>query len=219
MSVLFLATAALALDPIVDGRAIGPLRQVANGFTSTFVLDVGDGTAALFDAGLDPSGSAVREALGYLGMTPADVTDVFLTHGHTDHTLGLRAFPGARVHAHVDELPLLAEAGTEVTLAHLDGDAVALGPYTIELLHLPGHTAGHSAYLVGGVLVLGDAVVVDEPGLAVIPRSFSDNHRQNIASLYDLATRLLPRRDSITHLAASHSGSTDDPDRLFRFVD
>ena len=65
MIALLLATAALALDPIVDGRAVGPLRQVADGFTSTFVLPLGDGSVALFDAGVDLAGRAwIVAALG-----------------------------------------------------------------------------------------------------------------------------------------------------------
>ncbi|MFT4628742.1 MAG: glyoxylase-like metal-dependent hydrolase (beta-lactamase superfamily II) [Myxococcota bacterium] len=219
MLTLLWATSAFALDPIITGAPAGPLRQIGDGFTSAYVLDVGDGTAALFDTGIDPRASSLRAALDYLGILPENVTDIFLTHGHFDHIVGVSAFPGAQVHAHVEELSLLEDAGVEVTFAHLDGDLVEVGPYTVEVLHVPGHTPGHSAFLVDGALVLGDSLIVDGGRLRPIPPGFSDDPGQNIISLLDLATRLLPRRDEITHLAPMHSGLSSDPDRLFSYVD
>lgn len=44
------------------------------------------------------------EALADLGIRPAQVSDLVVTHMHWDHTGHLDAFPGARVHLQEDEL-------------------------------------------------------------------------------------------------------------------
>ena len=56
--------------------------------------------AYLVDAGLDPSGEAMLEGLAAVERSPEDLTAIFLTHWHNDHTAGaaaLRERTGARV--------------------------------------------------------------------------------------------------------------------------
>src|SRR5262245_2147570 len=40
----------------------------------------------LFDAGADPEARPIDALLGWLHAARSDVTDVFVTHGHGDHT-------------------------------------------------------------------------------------------------------------------------------------
>ncbi|MCB9914552.1 MAG: MBL fold metallo-hydrolase [Planctomycetes bacterium] len=59
-----------------------------------------DAGAYLVDAGIDPRGTAMLAALEVLGRAPADLTAIYLTHWHNDHTAGaahLRATTPARV--------------------------------------------------------------------------------------------------------------------------
>src|SRR5947208_15174484 len=42
----------------------------------------------LFDAGADPGASPIDAALGWLHAGRGDITDVFVSHGHGDHTAG-----------------------------------------------------------------------------------------------------------------------------------
>src|SRR5437870_28579 len=52
----------------------------------------------LFDAGADPGGAPVDAVLGWLHAGRSDVTDVFVTHGHGDHTAGISGLGSPRVH-------------------------------------------------------------------------------------------------------------------------
>jgi glyoxylase-like metal-dependent hydrolase (beta-lactamase superfamily II) len=117
-------------------------------------------------------------------MPNADV--VLLTHAHEDHLFGVHCYPDAeiRIHRH-DKVGLesldglmtmygLDEAADEYFRRSIvdeynyvprpdatvfeDGDIIDLGGVTIQVVHLPGHTRGHSGFLIepDGVLVTGD---------------------------------------------------------------
>jgi glyoxylase-like metal-dependent hydrolase (beta-lactamase superfamily II) len=120
---------------------------------------------------------------------PLTVDTVLLTHTHEDHAAGVAAvrWGALRVHHHdlealrsVDGLmalyglphelwPQMVEFVTErfhftgwpQAEGIADGESLDLGGVTITLLHAPGHTAGHSLYLIEGddgvrVVVTGD---------------------------------------------------------------
>lgn len=120
---------------------------------------------------------------------PLEVDTVLLTHAHEDHAAGVSAVRWGALKVHhrdvdalrsVDALmalygvpaqvwPQMTEFVTE--RFHFagwpdaegldDGDVLDLGGVTVTLLHAPGHTAGHSMYLIDGddgvrVVVTGD---------------------------------------------------------------
>lgn len=132
----------------------------------------------------DPAGSA-RAQLEALGMDPADVRHIVVTHLDLDHAGGLADFPDATVHVHAQELaaalrPTRRESQRyrAIQWAHEPRWAIyrstgeewfgfpavhALDglPEGILLVPLPGHTRGHSAVAVeapdGWLLHAGDA--------------------------------------------------------------
>jgi glyoxylase-like metal-dependent hydrolase (beta-lactamase superfamily II) len=60
---------------------------------------VRDGSlVAVVDPGMVPDRSAILDPLAALGVSPADVTDVILSHHHPDHTMHIALFPSVRVH-------------------------------------------------------------------------------------------------------------------------
>lgn len=104
--------------------------------------------------------------LSKLGLTPADVDVVFLSHLHFDHAGGLCDVCGTEVHVQQDELAA-AQTGEDVAYFASDfaGDypwQIKQGEYDllpgVRAISTPGHTAGHMSLWVE--LPQGDPVVL-----------------------------------------------------------
>ena len=117
---------------------------------------------------------------------PPGIDRVLVSHCHEDHLAGLFHYPHAPVHVHRDDhlglqsldglmtiygLPPGIDAAWRQdvvekyhyrprpdALVYDDGDRFDVGGATIQAIHLPGHTRGHSGFLIepDGVLFLAD---------------------------------------------------------------
>lgn len=181
------------IDAANDGKTFGVGRPVdavstlltANGLpTDALHLSVqpllvrADGRVLLFDTG---AGAAPWARAGKLpaslraaGITPAQVTDIFISHRHDDHVGGLvgsdgaLAFPNAAIHLSApewkamqadDKARALVAAITPKVATFAPGSAVI--PGTVTAITDNGHTPGHSAYDItdgtGHLLYIGDS--------------------------------------------------------------
>lgn len=110
-------------------------------FRDNYIWLVHDGRHALV---VDPGDATpVEEALREHGLTLAAI---LVTHHHPDHTGGI----GALVASH--RVPVYGPAGESIAgVVHgvVDGDEIHLPAPAIALrvLEVPGHTAGHVAYV------------------------------------------------------------------------
>jgi len=140
----------------------------------------------LLFGGMEPEPLAFDAQLRQLGIEPADVTQVVMTHLHVDHTSGMRLLPNATFTATRQEWDatrgrFAAGRGyvarhlppaSRMRLLDLEGEGVAHGPFartvdllgdgSIRLVSTPGHTVGHLSVLVElperpAVLLVGDA--------------------------------------------------------------
>lgn len=207
---------------IPDGRELeGFARVVKDGYVSVGVLDAGDGTVALIDAGNDPEGKLLLAELKRRGLGPEAVKAIFLTHGHPDHISGCHLFPKAEVlalaedvalaegkaksHGPITQLMPPANRQVHVTRALKDGETVPVGHLAVRVFAIPGHTQGSAAYLVNGVLFLGDSADATKDGKVVGAKwPVTDDAAQNHASLKALAARLQP--GEVKQLVFAHTG-------------
>lgn len=198
--------------PMKDGATIGDgkvtliLSHMGPVRIGAYLVELNDGGYALVDAGLDPKAEAIIAALQRRGATARDVRAVFLTHAHDDHFGGARAFPEAQVFALDADAAILRRGGRTVQ-ALADGDVSTVAGTSVEAFAVPGHTAGSAAYLVRGVLFVGDAAAsISETGLAPNDFAFTKDGELNKQSLRALAARLQARAADVRHIAFGHQG-------------
>jgi metallo-beta-lactamase class B len=112
----------------------------------------------LYDAGFDYSvEEIVDNGLRKLGLDPADIRYVIISHGHTDHYGGARHLQdayGARIILSQTDWNLIAEDRNSEDikpredLVATDGMEVTLGDTTVKLYITPGHTRGPISALI-----------------------------------------------------------------------
>lgn len=199
-------------QPIVDGFEYEGIRFLQNGIVSLAVVHAGPNEVVLIDGGTDASGEAVRAALSRRNLGSDAVKAILVTHGHGDHTAAALAFPAAEVMALQAEAESIeaggrGPAGIKVARRLQDGETVTIGTTQIHVFAIPGHSPGHAAYIVNGVLFLGDAAIAGRDGaLQNAHWFFSDDTEQNRASLKALHARLVKENIEIKAIACAHSG-------------
>ena len=109
--------------------------------TASSIALVRDGDALIVtDPGMVASRSLIIDPLAALGVAPADVTHVFLSHHHPDHTINVALFEGAEVvdywGRYRDDLWL-----------DMPGDGYELSP-NAQLWLTPGHTREDASLIV-----------------------------------------------------------------------
>ncbi|MDY6946686.1 MAG: MBL fold metallo-hydrolase [Pseudomonadota bacterium] len=143
----------------------------------------------LFDTGagsnFGPGAGSLTKSMAEAGIEGTDITDIFISHAHGDHVGGLvnaegaLAFPNATIHINAADWAFLqglsAEMAANMGLANhsqlvtaitpkvaaFEADADLL-PGVVKAVAIPGHTPGHSGYLIGSgensLLYIGDTM-------------------------------------------------------------
>ncbi len=102
---------------------------------------VRDGDALIVvDPGMVARRSLILDPLAALDVSPDDVTHIFLSHHHPDHTINIALFPNAEV------VDFWARYRDDLWLDH-DGDGYHLAPNS-ELWLTPGHTEEDATLIV-----------------------------------------------------------------------
>lgn len=81
--------------PAETSRISDKISTVRDDFVNAFFIDTGAGLVAI-DAGANAAN--LRKGMDSLGLDPAKVVALFLTHTDYDHTAGAALFPHARVY-------------------------------------------------------------------------------------------------------------------------
>lgn len=118
-----------------------------------FFADEEKGSAVIIDPG------EVESVATFLEKNCFNLSQILLTHHHHDHTGGVAGlkerFPGVSIvgpEAERENLP-------ELDLAVIEGDVISCGSWNLQVLEMPGHTAGHvSYYSPEGWLFCGDVL-------------------------------------------------------------
>ncbi|NUO89110.1 MAG: hydroxyacylglutathione hydrolase [Cupriavidus sp.] len=157
-------------------------------FQDNYIWAIHDGHCA---AVVDPGEAAPVER--FLSQSGLALGAIVITHHHGDHQGGVAELLAAHPRTPSDEpLPVLGPAGERIggrTLALREGDVATLEApaLTLRVLDVPGHTAGHIAYVAdlgeaGPAVFCGDTLFASGCG-----RLFEGTPAQMLASLDKLA--------------------------------
>lgn len=154
---------------------------------NVYLLRTGEG-GVLIDAGAGVEPRSVVDQIRSLGVEPADLTHLLVTHAHADHSGGAYFFSeqfDVRVLAPRRSAPWIEEEDLEKTSLRVareagvypgsyeltgcsisgtftDGDRVEVGRRSLRVVETPGHSADHCCFLLesGGrtLLFSGDCV-------------------------------------------------------------
>ena len=180
------------------------------------------------------------EKMRWLGIDPADVHDILITHQDTDHVGAIeRDAPGLfrkatiyvggvenryltgevrrRVSWGAYKLPQVYIDNEKVLLE--DGQTFYVGDIKVEALLVPGHTWGHMVYLVDdSYLFTGDTIWFGPDGGKSFLNGLAEDNKLAVRSLARLEA-LLRERGIYPKVITGHTGWTDDIDFAFAHTD
>lgn len=176
---------------------------------NTYLLIAGGGSATMIDAGVGEA-RHLADLKSALEAQRARLDSILITHGHRDHASGApsiaRAHPGAIFH----KRPWPREdAQYAVEWRAIDGEpTIDTGGERLRVLHTPGHSPDHLAFLHEDSRTIFTGDLVAEGASVMIHWSGGGDLAQYLASLERLLA-LEPRR-----LLPAHGPAIDDPARL-----
>ncbi len=176
---------------------------------------------------------------------PVEVDRVLLTHAHEDHMAGVAAVVAGEVSVHHRDLPALqsidglmalygvpASAVAEMTALvterfHYrgwpdatgfdDGDVFDLGGVSVRAVHAPGHTGGHTVYVVESADGSHRTVVTGDIDLSSFGPYYGD--AQSSLDEFEATLQMLPSLVADHYVTFHHKGVIDGHESFVEAVE
>ena len=223
--------------PLQTGWIDEHVACVREWVANIFFYRKGD-TTLMFDAGYNYD--RLEEKMGWLGIDPKSIRQIFITHQDTDHVGAVEAdSPGLfrdavlyvgetenryltgevrrKVIYHLYKLPQVTINNRKQLLK--DGETLRIGDIKIKCFLVPGHTWGHMVYLVDDrYLFTGDTLWFGADGGYSFISTLAENNKLAVKSLAILETKL--KKLGVRPLfITGHTGWTDNFEFAFAHKD
>ncbi len=172
-------------------------------------------TTIMIDTGI---GEKTLHGVESLGISPADVKHIFLTHSDYDHAGNIASYPNSPLSVGSGEEQLIIKNVPRFGKKNFNAfgrddyeiineeTPITVGDITILPVFTPGHTLGHTCYLVQKqYLFTGDTMRILPWGKRVpFLRFINMNHKQQLESLRKLDEFM--ETNNVKFLGTAHSG-------------
>lgn len=219
--------------PLNTGWIDENVACVREWIANIFFYRKGD-TTIMIDAGYNYD--RLAEKMRWLGIEPASIKHILVTHQDTDHVGAVEAdspglFRNAKLYLgevenkyltgekqrkviyHLYKLPQVTIHNEKVLLR--DGEIIYIDGIKIECLHVPGHTWGHMVYLIDDqYLFTGDTLWFGADGGYSFISSLAEDNKLAVESLTKLE-ETLRGRGLQPLIITGHTGWTDNLDFAF----
>lgn len=197
-----------------------------------------DDTIIAFDSGYK-NYVDIEDQFNKINIKPHQVQTVFMTHVDIDHGGGMDKnckliFPQADIYLGENEEGYLTNKLCRFKFGVLkvkntirfqkgykllkDGDIVNVNNIKIQCIYTPGHTLGHTCYLIDDeILISGDCLAMNNMGGFCFFDFFNINTKLNIKSLHHLEKYISGK--NIKMICTGHSGYTCNKEHAFSHID
>lgn len=223
--------------PLNTGR-IDERVSCVREFVANIFFYTKNGVTIMIDAGYNYD--RLAEKMGWLGLAPAAIRHILITHQDTDHVGAVEAdspglFRSARLYIGEEEnryltgevrrkvifglykLPIVKTDNERVLLR--DGQVLDIEGIKVECFLVPGHTWGHMVYLIDDAyLFTGDTLWFGPDGGKSFINMLAEDNKLAIRSLAALEGKLRSR-SLRPKIITGHTGWTDSLDFAFAHRD
>lgn len=220
------------MSPLETGWLDEELGYVRDKDVNAFFIRTKNGYIAI-DSGYKNSEN-MKKGMENLGIQPRKVHSLFLTHLDLDHAGGVdkycfNIFPTAEVYLGKEEEKYLIEIYSRKKIAGIklaspislregyktldDGSITEIDGVKIRSFLTPGHTLGHTSYLIGDRLFTGDTLILGDDGgycFWDFWNTDSDMNKASLDRLYEIA-----KANDVKYIITSHNGLCDNIEKAF----
>ncbi|HQC54815.1 MAG TPA: MBL fold metallo-hydrolase [Clostridia bacterium] len=220
------------LCPLKTGQISESLYVIRDKDVNVFLIKSPSGYIAI-DCGYKESKN-VSIGLKELNVLPSKIHTVLLTHLDLDHAGGVdkrcsQIFPNAKVYLSKEEEKYLTkeyfrkkvlgigvaspiQLNNDYTIFKKD-DILCIDGLEIKTIFSPGHTLGHTSFIIDKNMFVGDALVLGDDGGYCFFDFWNTDTKANIKSLRILYK--IAKAENVERIITSHTGYSEDIDWSF----